>query len=68
MNFLVEDWGGKYQSQDISAKKGTNVAELMEKVVLEAELLELKADSKKRATGTVIEASLDKERDMCLLY
>jgi len=60
MNFLVEDWGGKYQSQDISAKKGTNVAELMEKVVLEAELLELKADSKKRATGTVIEASLDK--------
>jgi translation initiation factor IF-2 len=60
MNLLVEDWGGKYQSQDISAKNGTNVAELMEKVVLEAELLELKADPKKRATGTVIEASLDK--------
>ncbi len=60
MNFLVEDWGGKYQSQDISAKNGTNVAELMEKVVLEAELLELKADAKKRATGAVIEASLDK--------
>ncbi len=60
MNFLVEDWGGKFQSQDISAKNGTNVNELMEKVVLEAELLELKADPKKRAEGTVIEASLDK--------
>ncbi len=60
MNFLVEDWGGKYQSQDISAKNGTNVSDLMEKVVLEAELLELQADAKKRAEGTVIEASLDK--------
>lgn len=60
MNLLVEDWGGKYQSQDISAKTGLNITELLEKVLLEAELLELKADAKKRAVGTVIEASLDK--------
>jgi translation initiation factor IF-2 len=60
MNLLVEDWGGKYQSQEISAKKGLNIAELLEKVLLEAELLELKADPKKRAIGTVIEASLDR--------
>ena len=62
MNILVEDWGGKYQSQEISAKTGKGVKELMEKVVLEAELLELKADPKKRATGTILEASLDKGR------
>ncbi|MDD4191685.1 MAG: translation initiation factor IF-2 [Mangrovibacterium sp.] len=62
MNFLVEEWGGKYQSQDISAKQGTNVHELLEKVLLEAEMLELKANEDKRATGTVIESSLDKGR------
>jgi translation initiation factor IF-2 len=62
MNYLVEEWGGKYQSQDISAKKGTGVQELMEKVLLEAELLELKANPKRRATGSVIESSLDKGR------
>jgi len=60
MNYLVEDWGGKFQSQDISAKNGQNVDELLEKVLLEAELLELQADAEKRATGTIIEASLDK--------
>ena len=60
MNILVEDWGGKYQSQEISAKTGMNVFELLEKVLLEAELLELKADPKRRSNGTVIEASLDK--------
>ncbi|HIN40028.1 MAG TPA: translation initiation factor IF-2, partial [Flavobacteriales bacterium] len=60
MNILVEDWGGKYQCQEISAKKGTNIGELLEKVVLEAEVLELKANPKKRAAGTVIESSLDK--------
>jgi len=60
LGFQVEEWGGKYQSQDISAKKGTNVEELLEKVLLEAELLELKADAGKRANGTVLEASLDK--------
>lgn len=60
MNFLVEEWGGKYQSQDISAKKGLNVDKLLEKVLLEAELLELKANPKRRATGTVLEASLEK--------
>jgi translation initiation factor IF-2 len=60
MNLLVEDWGGKYQSQEISAKKGLNIDALLEKVLLEAELLELKADPKKRAIGTVIEASLDR--------
>ncbi|RYD81986.1 MAG: translation initiation factor IF-2 [Sphingobacteriales bacterium] len=60
MDILVEDWGGKYQSQEISAKKGLHVELLMEKILLEAELLELKADPGKRAVGTVIEASLDK--------
>lgn len=60
MNILVEDWGGKYQSQEISAKQGLNVDQLLEKVLLEAELLELKADPAKRAVGTVIEASLDR--------
>lgn len=62
MNYLVEDWGGKYQSQDISAKSGMGIPELLEKVLLEAELLELKANPNKRATGSVIESSLDKGR------
>ncbi len=62
MNFLVEDWGGEYQSQDISAKKGTGVAELMEKVLLEAEMLELKANPDREASGTIIESTLDKGR------
>jgi len=62
MNYLVEDWGGKYQSQEISAKKGTGVKELLEKVLLEAELLELKANPNKRAVGSIIESSLDKGR------
>lgn len=62
MNFLVEEWGGKYQSQDISAKKGIGVPELMEKVLLEAEMLELKANPNRRATGSIIESSLDKGR------
>lgn len=62
MNFLVEEWGGKYQSQDISAKKGTGVHELLEKVLLEAEMLELKANPDRKATGSVIESSLDKGR------
>ncbi|SFS33818.1 translation initiation factor IF-2 [Sphingobacterium wenxiniae] len=62
MNILVEDWGGKYQAQEISAKTGENVDLLLEKVLLEAELLELKADPKKRAVGSVIEAALDKGR------
>lgn len=62
MNFLVEEWGGKYQSQDISAKQGTNVHELLEKVLLEAEMLDLKANKDRRATGTVVESSLDKGR------
>ncbi|NEW82706.1 MAG: translation initiation factor IF-2 [Mariniphaga sp.] len=62
MNFLVEDWGGKYQSQDISAKGGQGVAELLEKVLLEADMLELKANPNKRALGSVIESSLDKGR------
>ena len=62
MNILVEDWGGKYQSQDISAKKGTNIDELLEKVLLEAEMLELKGNTNKKATGTIIESSLDKGR------
>lgn len=62
MNYLVEDWGGKYQSQDISAKKGIGVNELMEKVLLEAELLELKANPNKNAIGSIIESSLDKGR------
>ncbi|MFS2187695.1 translation initiation factor IF-2 [Mucilaginibacter sp. Mucisp84] len=62
MNILVEEWGGKYQSQEISAKTGLNVDLLLEKVLLEAELLELKANPNKRAVGTVIEAALDKGR------
>ena len=62
MNILVEEWGGKYQSQEISAKTGLNVDKLLEKVLLEAELLELKANPNKRAVGTVIEAALDKGR------
>lgn len=62
LNILVEDWGGKYQSQEISAKAGTNVEILLEKVLLEAELLDLKANPSRRATGTVIESSLDKGR------
>ena len=62
MNYLVEDWGGKYQSQDISAKYGKGVDELLEKVLLEAEILELKANPNKRAIGSVIESELDKGR------
>ena len=62
MNYLVEDWGGKYQSQDISAKKGLGVEELMEKVLLEAEMLDLKANPDRLAMGSVIESSLDKGR------
>ena len=62
MNFLVEDWGGKYQSQDISAKKGLNLDKLLEKVLLEAEILELKANPDRKAAGTVIESTLDKGR------
>ncbi len=62
MNFLVEDWGGKYQSQDISAKKGIGVKELLEKVLLEAEMLDLKANPNRKATGSIIESSLDKGR------
>ncbi|MCB0395469.1 MAG: translation initiation factor IF-2, partial [Flavobacteriales bacterium] len=61
-NFLVEEWGGKYQSHDISAKKGTGVDDLLEKVLLEAELLELKANPDRRANGTIIEATLDRGR------
>lgn len=62
MNYLVEDWGGKFQSQEISAKGGINIEELLEKVLLEAEMLDLKANPDKRAIGTVIESSLDKGR------
>ena len=62
MNILVEEWGGKYQCQEISAKKGTNVDKLLEKVLLEAELLDLKANPNRRATGAIIESSLDKGR------
>jgi translation initiation factor IF-2 len=62
LNYLVEDWGGKYQSQDISAKKGIGVAELMDKVLLEAEMLDLKANPNRNAIGSVIESSLDKGR------
>lgn len=62
MNILVESWGGKFQSQEISAKKGINVELLLEKILLEADILELKANPKKEATGTIIEASLDKGR------
>ena len=62
MNYLVEDWGGKYQSQDISAKKGIGVEDLLEKVLLEAEMLELKANPKAKARGSIIESALDKGR------
>ena len=62
MNFLVEEWGGKYQSHDISAKKGIGVNDLLDKVLLEADMLELKANPNRRAVGTVIESSLDKGR------
>lgn len=62
MNYLVEEWGGKYQSQDVAAKKGINVDKLLEKVLLEAEILDLKANPNKRAVGTVVESSLDKGR------
>ena len=62
MNFLVDEWGGKYQSQDISAKKGTGVHDLLEKVLLEAEMLDLKANPDRKATGSIIESSLDKGR------
>ena len=62
MNILVEEWGGKFQSQELSAKKGLNVEALLEKILLEAELLEVKANPKREATGTIIEASLDKGR------
>ncbi len=62
MNYLVEEWGGKYQSQDISAKKGIGVEELLEKVLLEAEMLDLKANPNRKATGSIIESSLDKGR------
>ncbi len=62
MNYLVEEWGGKYQCQEISAKKGLNIEELLEKVLLEAELLDLKANPNKKATGSIIESSLDKGR------
>jgi translation initiation factor IF-2 len=62
MNYLVEEWGGKYQSQDISAKKGLHVKDLLEKVLLEAEMLDLKANPKRKAVGSIIESSLDKGR------
>ena len=62
MNYLVEDWGGKYLSQDISAKKGIGVSDLLDKVLLEAEMLDLKANPNRRATGSIIESSLDKGR------
>ena len=62
MNLLVEDWGGKYQSQDVSAKQGLNLDKLLEKVLLEAEMLDLKANPNKKAKGTIIESTLDKGR------
>ena len=62
MNFLIEEWGGKYQCQEIAAKKGLNIEELLEKVLLEAELLDMKANPHKKATGSIIESSLDKGR------
>jgi translation initiation factor IF-2 len=62
MNYMVEDWGGKYQSQEISAKNGVNIDKLLDKVLLEAELLDLKANPNKKAIGTIIESSLDKGR------
>ena len=68
MNFLVEDWGGKYQSQDISAKIGTGVPEILEKILLEAEMLNLRANPNRLAKGTIIEASLDKGSDIYQLF
>ena len=62
MNILVEEWGGKFQSQELSAKQGLNVDLLLEKILLEAELLDLKANPEREATGTIVEASLDKGR------
>ncbi len=62
MNYMVEDWGGKYQSQEISAKNGTGIEELLDKVLLEAELLDLKANPNKRASGSIVESTLDKGR------
>jgi len=62
MNYLVEEWGGKYQSQDISAKNGIGIQELLEKVLLEADMLELKANPERRASGSIIESELDKGR------
>ena len=62
MNYLVEDWGGKYQSQDVSAKQGLGIPELLEKILLEAEMLDLRANPNKRAIGSVVESSLDKGR------
>ena len=62
MNILVEEWGGKFQSQEIAAKRGLNIDKLLEKILLEAEILELKANPDREATGTIIEASLDKGR------
>ena len=62
MNLLVEEWGGKYQCQEISAKKGVGISELLEKVLLEAEMLDLKANPNRKATGSIIESSLDKGR------
>src|SRR5574344_1100973 len=62
MNYLVEEWGGKYQSQDVSAKQGLGIKELMEKVLLEADILDLKANPNRKATGSIIESSLDKGR------
>ena len=62
MNYLVEEWGGKYQSHDISAKNGIGIEELLEKVLLEAEMLELRANPDKKAHGTIIESELDKGR------
>ena len=65
---MVEDWGGKFQCQEISAKQNLNIEELLEKVLLEAELLDLKANPNKPAVGTVIEASLDKGKGLCNQY
>lgn len=68
MNLLVEEWGGKYQCQEISAKKGMGVDELLEKVLLEAEMLDLKANPNRKATGSIIESSLDKVVVMSALF
>ena len=64
-SILVEEWGGKFQSHDISAKKGLGIEELLEKVILEAEMLDLKANPSKKAVGTVVEATLDKGKVLC---